>query len=237
MRAFFATILLATTLPTAAADLAADDSAAGHEQTSGTDAVAATVSAASPGEAEESVGALAAYATAVKLHLERNPVLAAAYISFWNGLTEAEPAAGDTAEVPEERLQGVASTTTRVVRALEERYRQNAAPYRLADTLTIALQAMADGDASSRPESLLATLDRVIAPRVLVNGRGLWAGNSFLAATDSEVYTAYVESGQGGAFMKVIEDAYGEAVTTRTWGTIEKVVKRGLAAAPPRRVP
>lgn len=177
MRAFFATILLATTLPTAAADLAADDSAAGHEQTSGTDAVAATVSAASPGEAEESVGALAAYATAVKLHLERNPVLAAAYISFWNGLTEAKPAAGDTAEVPEERLQGVASTTTRVVRALEERYRQNAAPYRLADTLTIALQAMADGDASSRPESLLATLDRVIAPRVLVNGRYEYAGD------------------------------------------------------------
>jgi uncharacterized protein (DUF1697 family) len=48
-----------------------------------------------------------------------------------------------------------------------------------------------------------------------------------LHATRDEVYTAYVPTPRGGGFMKVIEDAYGQEVTTRTWGTIRKVVKRG----------
>jgi uncharacterized protein (DUF1697 family) len=52
-------------------------------------------------------------------------------------------------------------------------------------------------------------------------------GARILTATATEVYTVYVEGPAGGAFMRVIEGAYGEAVTTRTWGTIEKVVKRG----------
>ena len=56
-------------------------------------------------------------------------------------------------------------------------------------------------------------------------------GARILAATDTEVFTAYVPNPErGGAFMKVLEDAYGEEITTRTWETIEKVVKRG---APP----
>jgi hypothetical protein len=37
--------------------------------------------------------------------------------------------------------------------------------------------------------------------------------------------------------MRVLEEAYGTAVTTRTWGTVEKIVKRGLEAAPRRRSP
>lgn len=54
-------------------------------------------------------------------------------------------------------------------------------------------------------------------------------GARILAATDGEIFTAYVPALQpkGGAFMKVIEDACGAAVTTRTWETIEKVVARG----------
>jgi len=62
-------------------------------------------------------------------------------------------------------------------------------------------------------------------------------GARILLATDTEVYAAYVASPKGGVFMKVIEDAYGEAVTTRTWGTVANVVKRGLAAAPLGRSP
>jgi uncharacterized protein (DUF1697 family) len=52
-------------------------------------------------------------------------------------------------------------------------------------------------------------------------------GARILVATPAEVFTAYVPSPRGGAFMKVIEDAYGQGVTTRTWETVEKVVARG----------
>jgi uncharacterized protein (DUF1697 family) len=52
-------------------------------------------------------------------------------------------------------------------------------------------------------------------------------GARILAATRDEVFTAYVPSPRGGAFMKVIEDACGQEITTRTWETVLKVVKRG----------
>jgi uncharacterized protein (DUF1697 family) len=54
-------------------------------------------------------------------------------------------------------------------------------------------------------------------------------GTRILAATEGEIFSAYLPHPKGGVFMKVIEDALGKAVTTRTWGTIEKVVKRGGA--------
>jgi uncharacterized protein (DUF1697 family) len=53
-------------------------------------------------------------------------------------------------------------------------------------------------------------------------------GARILLATETEVFTAYVpRPDAGGMFMKVIEDAYGKDVTTRTWETVAKVVKRG----------
>lgn len=53
-------------------------------------------------------------------------------------------------------------------------------------------------------------------------------GARILHATDTEVCTVYVpDPRRGGVFMRVIEDAYGEVVTTRTWETVEKVVRRG----------
>ena len=52
-------------------------------------------------------------------------------------------------------------------------------------------------------------------------------GARILAATEGEVFTAYVPGPKGGAFMKVIEGALGEAITTRTWETVAKVVARG----------
>jgi uncharacterized protein (DUF1697 family) len=57
-------------------------------------------------------------------------------------------------------------------------------------------------------------------------------GARILFATPSEVFTAYVPRPDAGApFMKLIEDAYGKEVTTRTWDMIVKVVARGSARA------
>jgi uncharacterized protein (DUF1697 family) len=53
-------------------------------------------------------------------------------------------------------------------------------------------------------------------------------GARILLATPTEVFTAYVpDPKRGGQFMKVIDDAYGKEITTRTWETVAKVVKRG----------
>jgi uncharacterized protein (DUF1697 family) len=53
-------------------------------------------------------------------------------------------------------------------------------------------------------------------------------GARILVATETEVFSAYVpQPDAGGGFMKVIEDAYGQEVTTRTWDTVRKVVARG----------
>ena len=38
----------------------------------------------------------------------------------------------------------------------------------------------------------------------------------------AEVFTAYLPSPDGPVFMKLIERAYGTAVTTRTWDTVAK---------------
>lgn len=53
-------------------------------------------------------------------------------------------------------------------------------------------------------------------------------GARILLATDTEVHTAYVPHPDGGGqFMRMIEDAYGQEITTRTWETVQKIVKRG----------
>lgn len=50
-----------------------------------------------------------------------------------------------------------------------------------------------------------------------------------LRVTDREILSAYVPNPQvGGLFMRVIEGACGKDQTTRTWETIQKVVKRGV---------
>jgi hypothetical protein len=38
------------------------------------------------------------------------------------------------------------------------------------------------------------------------------------------VFTAYVPSSRGPVFMTLIEKTLGEALTTRTWDTVKKVV-------------
>lgn len=48
-------------------------------------------------------------------------------------------------------------------------------------------------------------------------------GARILALLDRELYTAYVPSAKGGAFMGFIERTFGQEVTTRTWETLRKV--------------
>jgi uncharacterized protein (DUF1697 family) len=47
-------------------------------------------------------------------------------------------------------------------------------------------------------------------------------GARILAATDTEVLTAYVPSTKGAAFMVLIEKTFGTDLTTRTWDTVRK---------------
>jgi uncharacterized protein (DUF1697 family) len=49
-----------------------------------------------------------------------------------------------------------------------------------------------------------------------------------VAVDGCEVFSSYVPGPQGPVFMTLIEKTFGKNVTTRTWGTIEKVVKAGL---------
>jgi uncharacterized protein (DUF1697 family) len=44
-----------------------------------------------------------------------------------------------------------------------------------------------------------------------------------LSLQGREVFSAYVPTGDGPAFMALIERTFGNAVTTRTWDTVRKV--------------
>jgi len=51
-------------------------------------------------------------------------------------------------------------------------------------------------------------------------------GARILCMKSRAVFTAYVPSPKGAAFMVLIEKTFGKEVTTRTWDTISKVVTR-----------
>jgi uncharacterized protein (DUF1697 family) len=59
----------------------------------------------------------------------------------------------------------------------------------------------------------------VAAPLELPRGRD---GAQLLAVVGSEAFTAYVPSAKGPVFMRLIEQALGRDVTTRTWETVRK---------------
>ncbi len=46
-----------------------------------------------------------------------------------------------------------------------------------------------------------------------------------LAVADDAIFSTYVPSPRGAAFMVLIEKTFGKAVTTRTWETVQKVVR------------
>lgn len=47
-------------------------------------------------------------------------------------------------------------------------------------------------------------------------------GARILAVNGCEIFTAYVPSPRGPAFMRLIEKTFGANVTTRTWETVKK---------------
>ncbi|MFZ5892725.1 MAG: DUF1697 domain-containing protein [Myxococcota bacterium] len=51
-------------------------------------------------------------------------------------------------------------------------------------------------------------------------------GARILELRERVVLTAYVPSPRGAVFMNLIEKTFGEAVTTRTWDTVCKIVAR-----------
>lgn len=51
-------------------------------------------------------------------------------------------------------------------------------------------------------------------------------GARILRAEGLEVFTAYVPSPRGAAFMVLIEKTFGKEVTTRTWDTVKRVAKQ-----------
>lgn len=50
-------------------------------------------------------------------------------------------------------------------------------------------------------------------------------GARILCLKGTEVFSAYVPSPKAPAFMALIEKTFGTEVTTRTWGTVEKVAR------------
>jgi uncharacterized protein (DUF1697 family) len=50
-------------------------------------------------------------------------------------------------------------------------------------------------------------------------------GARILLAERCEIFTAYVPTGRGPAFMTLIEKTFGRALTTRTWETVKKCAK------------
>jgi uncharacterized protein (DUF1697 family) len=51
-------------------------------------------------------------------------------------------------------------------------------------------------------------------------------GARILRLAGAEAFSAYVRSPRGPVFMRLIEKTFGEDGTTRTWETVEKVVRR-----------
>ena len=55
-------------------------------------------------------------------------------------------------------------------------------------------------------------------------------GARILCQRGSEVFTAYVPGSRGPVFMTLIEKTLGDALTTRTWDTVKKVVGRSAGS-------
>jgi uncharacterized protein (DUF1697 family) len=51
-------------------------------------------------------------------------------------------------------------------------------------------------------------------------------GTQILAMKGGMIFSAYVPSPKGAAFMAVIEKALGKDITTRSWSTVAKVIRR-----------
>lgn len=57
-------------------------------------------------------------------------------------------------------------------------------------------------------------------------------GARILAASGSEIFSAYVPSPRGPVFMSLIEKTFGTGITTRTWDTVRKCVAAAALPGP-----
>lgn len=117
---------------------------------------------------DSETAALVGYAAAVRLHLESDPGRAPAYLAFWHRLAEA----GDLSSLDEEAVERFRESLGGIAGTQTSPYAGPAGSTLLADLLGVSLGVVLRGERSpGAAESLLAAVDRVIAPRVLVNGR------------------------------------------------------------------
>ena len=150
--------------------------------------------------------ALLGYATAVQLHLAEDPPLAAAYIAFWQKLAEAgDPAALDAGVVAQ-----VLAVSTTVANTLSALRQEGAGDYRLADVLELTV-ALAGGPQLSR-EGLLAAVDAVIAPRVLVDGRYEFTGSLAGTADLGFAPDVWLRCRESQACVAAHDALFGEAM-------------------------
>lgn len=91
-----------------------------------------------------------------------------------------------------------------------------------------ALRALIDGDPYA--EFGLAAGSKRVVTFLREPGRGALSlpieldGARILCRRDGELFSAYVPSPRGPVFMALIQKAFGEDLTTRTWDTVKKVV-------------
>ena len=94
-----------------------------------------------------------------------------------------------------------------------------------------ALQALLDADpyaafrlapGSKRVVTFLSTVPDPV-PKLPIEGDGA----RVLLLRERELLSAYVPGPKAGAFMGVIERAFGKDVTTRTWETVMKICAAG----------
>ncbi|QJW83915.1 DUF1697 domain-containing protein [Ramlibacter terrae] len=94
-----------------------------------------------------------------------------------------------------------------------------------------ALQALLDADpyaafrlapGSKRVVTFLPAVPEKVPPLPIAS-----EGARILVLRDRELLSTYVPGPKGGAFMGVIERAFGKDVTTRTWDTVAKISAAG----------
>lgn len=118
--------------------------------------------------AQSDTAALVGYAAAVRLHLESDPGQAPAYLAFWHQLA----AAGDLSGLDEAAVERFRASIHGIAGTQASPYAGPPGSTLLVDVLGVSLGALLRGERpAGTAESLLAAVDRLIAPRVLVNGR------------------------------------------------------------------
>jgi len=182
--------LLAITCALFGVGVTATDALHADPQPAAEPAIAPTVDP-TPAEARGSIESLAGYLGAVRVHIEPDPALAAAYIAFFAALDAARADAGDVTRVQTQTFEQLTADSRRVAAEVSRANASAGGSYVLGDALATAVRAL-DGApsatatkppgtakiaAGARAERLLAAVDRVVAPRVVVNGRYEFAGS------------------------------------------------------------